>query len=121
MSVNRKSLFANHMHQLKKTENLTLLLLWVLSASTFTTALLNNYSLFTSNYVGILGLLIVTSIFFLRPDKKTESLLFLLAIGTLNLASFVYFFNYVFSFGIGALVSPGIQLLSLIFLTILVI
>ncbi|MCR9153919.1 MAG: hypothetical protein NXI09_07405 [Bacteroidetes bacterium] len=62
-----------------------------------------------------------TSIFFLKPDKKTESLLFLLAIGTLNLASFVYFFNYVFSFGIGVLVSPGIQLLSLIFLTILVI
>jgi hypothetical protein len=108
------------MNQLKKTENLILLLLWILSTSTFTTALLNNYNLFNSDYIGITGLLIVTTIFIFKPDKKIEALLFLLTIGTFNLASFVYFFNLVFTFGFGTFVSPGIQILSLVFLTILV-
>jgi hypothetical protein len=108
------------MNQLKKTENLILLLLWTLSTSTFTTALLNNYNLFNSDYIGMAGLIVVTAVFFFKPDKKIEALLFLLTIGTLNLASFVYFFNVVFTFGFGTFVTPGIQILSLTFLTILV-
>jgi len=108
------------MDQLKKTENLILLLLWVLSASTFTAALLTNYNLFNSDYVGIAGLLIVTTVFIFKPEKKIEALLFLLIIGTFNLASFIYFFNLVFTFSIGTLVSPGIQILSLLFFSLLV-
>ncbi|MCH2236183.1 MAG: hypothetical protein MK078_18265 [Crocinitomicaceae bacterium] len=107
------------MNELKKTENLILLLLWILSASTFTTALLNNYNLFISDYIGIAGLLVVTTIFIFKPEKKIEALLFLLIIGTFNVASFVYFFNVVFTFGFGTLVSPGIQIVSLIFFTVL--
>jgi hypothetical protein len=108
------------MNQLKKTENLILILLWVLSVSTFTYAIPNNFSLFVSDYVGLAGLLIVTTIFLFKPERKTDVLLILLVFGTLNLASFIYFFNFVITFGFGTVVSPGIQILSLVCLTILI-
>lgn len=108
------------MRKIKSIENIILVLLWTLSLSTFTTALINNYALLNSDYVGIGGLIIATAIFFIRPDKKLESLLFLLILGTFNLASFIYFFNYVFTFQIATLKFPGIQMLSAILLIILV-
>lgn len=104
----------------KNIENLILLLLWTLSASTFTTALLRHYTLYNSDDIGLVGLVMVTTIFILKLQKKTEALLLLLVFGALNLVTFVYFFNFVFKFGFSIFVSPGIQLLSWVCLLILI-
>lgn len=108
------------MNRLKQTENILLILLWALALSTFTVAVLNNYSLFISDYIGLAGLAIVTGVFIYSPDKKTKSLFFLLIPGVFNLASFIYFYNVVFTFGFGTFLSPGVQLLSLGCMAVLV-
>ncbi len=109
------------MKRLLNIEYLILGLLWTSSLLTFSYALLKHYSLFTSDYLGLFGLLIVSIYAIIKPDKIVEPLLILLSIGLFNLMSFIYFYNVVFTFGISGLVSPGIQIYSLILLTILVI
>lgn len=108
------------MNPSKHTEIIILILLWVLSGATFTWAVAGNYNLFVSDYIGIAGLVVVSAIFAFKHSIKTEALLVLLALGTFNLASFVYFFNVVISFGFGTIVSPGIQILSLVLLVVLI-
>ena len=82
---------------------------------------LSNYNLFSSDYLGFAGLTIVTLFAYFRPEKSFKSVLILLLLGLFNLLSFAYFFNIVMSFGISVLVTPGIQLISLIMLSVLVI
>lgn len=109
------------MKAIKKIEFLILIILWILSITTYSLAYINGYSLYNSDYLGIIGLLIVSVFLLIRPDKALETLMLLLFLGLLNLISFVYFFNIVLTFGISGFVTPGIQLLSLILLTILIV
>ena len=109
------------MEKLKKTEIIILAILWAMSLTTYSIALLNNYNIFPSDYLGLAGLTIVTLIAYFRPEKSLRSVLILLLLGLFNLLSFAYFFNIVMSFGISVFVTPGIQLISLIMLSILVI
>jgi heme exporter protein D len=109
------------MNHFKKTELIILIILWVSSLTTYSIALLNNYILYTSDYLGLIGLTIVSIISFLKPEKALGSVMILLILGTFNLLSFVYFFNIVMTFGFSILVTPGIQLISLVLLTVLTI
>lgn len=104
----------------KKIEAIILISLWVLSITTYSLALFNNYNLFSSDYFGLLGLVICSIIAFKKPQILFNSILLLLFFGLFNLVSFAYFFNVVFSFGISSFISPGIQIISLIFLSILI-
>ncbi len=108
------------MEKLKKTEIAILAILWTLSLTTYSIAILNNYDLFTSDYLGLTGLTIVTSIAYFKPEKLFSSVLILLLLGLFNLISFAYFFNVVMSFGFSESFTPGIQLISLILICILV-
>ena len=108
------------MEKLKRTEFIILIILWVGSITTYSIALLNNYSLYTSDYLGLIGLAITSVISFKKPDKAVGSVLILLLLGLFNLFSFVYFFNIVITFGFSILVTPGIQLISLVLLGILI-
>jgi len=101
------------------TENRILLTFWIFSIITYSFALFNNYSLFLSDYMGLTGLTFVTLISVFYPKIIFNSLLFLLTLGLFNIFSFVYFFNFVLTFAIFSLISPGIQLLSLITLLVL--
>ncbi|MFC4874816.1 hypothetical protein [Negadavirga shengliensis] len=103
----------------KRTENIIILTLWLTILSTYPYALLNDYNLFLSDYLGLAGLTIVTLIAFYIPKMTFKSLMVLLFFGLFNLFSFIYFINLVFTFGFASIVSPGIQLLSLILLLIL--
>lgn len=96
----------------KRVEDTLLMLLWALTLPTFSIALLNHYFLSTSDFIGILGLLIVSLIFWKLPSLKTHSLFIFLLLGTFNLATFVYFFNLT--------MAPGLQVLSLTCLAILI-
>lgn len=109
------------MEKIKKTEYIILIILWIGMLSTFIYAVLNNYQLFNSDYFGFIGLSVVTIIAFMKPEKTLGGLLILLLLGLFNLVSFVYFINVVFTFRFTIVVSPGIQMTSLILLTILVI
>ena len=104
---------------MKRIELIILGLLWLCAIATYPIALVKNYNLFTSDYVGLIGLLIVTTIAFFRPDKLLVSLLALLFVGTLNLASFIYFINLTMAFGFGSPITPGIQFLSLVLFAVL--
>jgi len=57
----------------------------------------------------------------LRPEKLIIGILILLFLGLFNLMSFAYFINVVLTFGFSILVTPGIQLFSLILLGFLVV
>ncbi|MDR6300934.1 hypothetical protein [Mesonia maritima] len=109
------------MKKVKKIEIIILGILWTISITTYSIALLNNYALFNSDYLGLVGLIIVTVIAFIRPQKLFISIFILLIFGLFNLLSFAYFFNIVLVFGFSVLITPGIQFNSLILLTILVI
>ena len=109
------------MEKFKKTEIIILAILWVMSLITFSIALLNNYVLYTSDYVGMIGLAIVTSIAYFKPEKSLQSVLILLFLGLFNLLSFAYFFNIVLTIGFSELVTPEIQLISFVFLIILIV
>jgi hypothetical protein len=80
---------------------------------------MNNYDLYISDYLGLGGLVIATTISAFKPEKALVSVIILLLLGLFNLLSFVYFFNFVISFGIVILVTPGIQLISLVLLIVL--
>ena len=109
------------MEKLKKTEIIILAILWTMSLSTYAIALLNNYNLFTSDYLGLVGLTVVTLVAYFKPEKSFQSVLILLSLGLFNLLSFAYFFNIVMTFGFSVLVTPGIQLISFVFLSILIV
>lgn len=107
------------MERLKKTEIIILLILWMLSLSSNGIALLNDYVLFPSDYLGMVGLFIVSTISFVKPERVLLSVIVLLILGLFNLVSFAYFFNWVFTFGFSVLLTPGLQLISLIALVVL--
>lgn len=109
------------MEQLKKTEIIILAFLWAMSLITYTIAFIHNYILYTSDYLGLAGLTVVTLIAYFKPEKSFQGVLILLLLGLFNLLSFAYFFNLVMTFGFSVLVTPGIQLISLVFLSILVV
>jgi CDP-diglyceride synthetase len=106
---------------LKKIENILILILWISVLASFPYALLTNYQLFLSDYLGLAALLIVTAIAIFYPKFTFKGLLILLVLGLFNVFSFIYFFNIVFYFGISSIISPSIQLFSLILLIILVV
>lgn len=109
------------MEKFKKTEIFILAILWAMCMSTYSIALLNNYALFISDYLGLLGLTIVSLIAYFKPEKSFQSVLVLLLLGLFNLLSFTYYFNIVMLFEFSVLMTPGIQLISLVLLTVLVI
>lgn len=104
---------------MKKLNLYILVFLWTVLLSTFCYALANNYLLFLSDKLGFLGLSLATLIIVRKPKISPEVLLCLLLPGVLNILSFIYFFNPIFSFGISILVTPGLQLLSIVLLVIL--
>lgn len=104
-----------------QTKNVILLsTMWLIMLSTYSYALLNNYVLFISDHLGFTGLCVATVIAFTKPSVFPKVMLFILALGSLNVLSFLYFYNIVFSFGFGILISPGIQAYSLLVLIILI-
>ncbi len=97
-----------------KIEDIILSILWAGSAITYSIALVGGYQLFLSDFIGLAGMGVVTTIRLVRPALILNSLLILLFVGMLNVASFVYFFNLVISFGLlGTTITPGIQIYSL--------
>ncbi|MEO9476495.1 MAG: hypothetical protein ABJG41_13215 [Cyclobacteriaceae bacterium] len=109
------------MKKLKKTELIILVVIWSMSLFTYPIALLNNYDLYASDYLGLAGLTIVTLIVYFKPEKSFQSVLILLLLGLFNLLSFAYFINIIITFGFSFIVTPGIQLISLVLISILVI
>lgn len=109
------------MKKLKQIEFIILITLWIGSLLTYSIALANNYILHMSDYFGLIGLTVVSIISFSKPEKAVCSVLTLLTLGLFNILSFVYFFNWVMTFGFSILVTPGIQLISLFLLVILII
>ena len=109
------------MKNLKKTEFIILIILWTASISTYTIAVLNNYDLFTSDYLGLFGLTTCTILSLIKPEKSLVNVFILLLLGLFNILSFAYFINVVFTFGFSIFVTPGIQLISLILLGLLTI
>jgi hypothetical protein len=109
------------MKNIKQTENLIIIILWLCVLATFPYALLNNYVLLSSDILGLTGLTFLTTLSIYNPKLKFKGLMILLLLGLFNLVSFVYFFNIAFSFGISTFLTPHIQLLSLILIVILVI
>lgn len=108
------------MKNFKKTEFIILATLWVCILATYPYALFSGYVLYTSDYLGFIGLSIATFYSFRNPAKSFEALLILLSLGLFNLLSFIYFFNVVFTFGFSIFVTPGIQILSLALLIIII-
>jgi len=104
-----------------KTEILILVTLWIVSLTTYSIALINDYVLYTSDYLGLIGLILVSTISFFRPENLLGSILILLILGLLNILSFAYFINLVMTFNITLFVTPGIQFISLGLLIILII
>jgi hypothetical protein len=109
------------MEKFKKTEIIILAMLWSMSLTSYSIALLNNNVLFTSDYLGLAGLTLVTMIALIKPERSFQSVLMLLFSGLFNLLSFAYYFNVVITFGFSVLVTPGIQLISLVLLIVLII
>ena len=109
------------MEKLKKTEIIVLAILWAMSLTTYSIALFNNYNLYTSDYLGMTGLTIATFVAYFKPEKTFESVLVLLLLGLFNVLSFAYFINLVMTFGFSFIVTPGIQLISLVLLSVLVV
>jgi hypothetical protein len=68
-----------------KTEILILVILWIVSLTTYSFALMNNYVLHTSDYLGLFGLIVVSTISYFRPEKLFGSILILLIFGLLNI------------------------------------
>ena len=102
-------------------EIIILALLHIISIVNCSVALINDYILHASDYLGLLGLGIVTAVFYFKPNRSFHSILILLILGLFNLLSFSYFFNYVIIFDRSELFTPGIQLISFFFLIILVV
>ena len=109
-----------------KTEVRIIAFLWLLSLSTYPYALLNNYVLSISNYLGVIGLIITTVLISRNNHLIFKATYILLLLGLFNLLSFGYFINFSFSFWINinigneiSIPSPGIQLVSLVLITIL--
>lgn len=92
-----------------------------MSLTTYSIALRDNYILFPSNYLGLVGLTLVSLVAYFKPEKSFESVVLLLILGLFNLFSFAYFLNFVLTFGFSAFVTPGIQLISLVFLGVIVV
>ena len=109
------------MSKANRPEIIILTVMWLSSLISYSIALAQGYNLFISDYVGLAGLTLVTVIGLLRPAKMLPGLFFLLILGTLNLASFIYFVNGVFSFGFMGAVTPGIQLYSLLLIITLIV
>lgn len=111
----------NNLKFIKQTENIIILTLWLTILATFPYAILNNYNLFLSDYLGLTGLTILTAVSVYKPKLTFKCLTILLVLGLFNVFSFIYFVNIVFTFGFAAVVTPGVQLLSLILIVILII
>jgi len=104
---------------IRQIENIIILILWVTIISTFPYALLNNYNLLLSDYLGLTGLSAVSLIAFYYPKMTFKALMILLLLGVFNIFSFIYFINLVLTFGFSSIVTPGIQLFSLVLLLVL--
>ncbi|MEH0155543.1 hypothetical protein V6R21_15455 [Limibacter armeniacum] len=102
-----------------KIEYLIIAFLWLCVLISYSIALLTDYVLYTSNYLGFIGLSITTLIVIKFPEKKTVSTLILLILGVFDLLSFIYFFNTIFSISIAKRVSIEFQELSFCLLLIL--
>lgn len=120
-SLGELLLLKTEMEKFKKTEIIILAILWSMSLISYSIALLNNNVLFTSDYFGLAGLTLVTAIVCIKPEKAFQSVLMLLFSGLFNLLSFAYYFNVVITFGFSVLLTPGIQLISLVLLIVLII
>jgi hypothetical protein len=107
------------MNKLNQIEHLIIFTLWLTIFATYPYALLNNYNLFLSDYLGLAGLTILTAVSFYNPKWTFKGLLILLFLGMFNAVSFIYFVNVVLTFGFSTILTPGIQLLSFILLVIL--
>ncbi len=107
------------MGKYKTIESKIILTIWLLCIVTYVLALLNNFILQISNYLGLLGLIVVTIISYYKTELTTKSLFILLILGLFNIFSFIYFIDFAFVFRFLSIVSPGIQGYSLILLIIL--
>lgn len=95
--------------------------MWVSSIISYTCALLLNYQLYYSDYLGLSALTLVTAVSVLKKEWLLPSLFILLVFGMLNLVSFVYFINIVVHFGFfHKIYTPGIQFFSLILFFVLI-
>ena len=102
-------------------EKALILVLWLGAFITYSIALANDYLLYLSDKIGLVGLVIVTIINWKRQKHGLLSLSILLFMGMLNVASFVYFINIIFAFGyFNYPISPGIQLYSFLIFFILI-
>lgn len=95
--------------------------MWVVLIGSLFVSPLSFQYLGVSIYFGVslLGLTSIISIFFNR--YTFYCMLFMLLAGTLNLVSYESIFNMTFYWGINKVVSPGIQIYSLILLIALII
>lgn len=109
------------MKKLLNTEHNIIIVLWTLLLFSCSYALAKGYTITFDFYIGFIGLIVLSVIAFIRPKWLVVGLLLLLSIGIFNLASFLYFYNWYFSLGLGKLGIIKFQLLSLFFLVILLI
>lgn len=105
---------------MKRINLILFIILWLSVLGTFSYALANGYLLLFSDKLGFIALSIASLIIVRKPKISGEVLLCLLLPGVLNVFSFIYFFNFLVSFGFSALVSPGLQLFSIALLAILI-
>ncbi len=95
-----------------KTETLILGILWLTIITTYPVVLFTDYAFHQSDLAGLVALLLVSIVSFLRKEIAFQLVLVLLLLGTFNILSFIYFFNLI--------ISPGIQLYSLVLLGVLI-
>ncbi len=107
------------MEKLKKTEFIFIAFLWLTWLLSLSYDLLNNYEIYISDTLAGIGLVSVTLVFFLKPEKALGSLVVLLLLGVFNVLSFEYFVNILFTFRVGDFDLPKIQLFSLVALILL--
>ena len=114
-------MFKTRMVNFKKTEIIILVILWIILLTTCLISILNDFVIYTSDFLGLIGLIIVTAIATLRPEKLFKSVFVLLLLGLFNLVSFSFSVRMVFRFGSSDSVNLGIQIISFVLLTVLLI
>ena len=95
-------------------------ILWLGALISYGLAAVEGYDLLFSDKLGLVGLVTITIIGRVKPILFSRSLFILLSLGSLNIVSFVYYINLVFSFGFAGAVSPGIQVYSTLLLFALI-
>ncbi|WP_339755764.1 hypothetical protein [Algoriphagus aquimarinus] len=109
------------MENFKKTEIVIIVILWIILITTSLISILNDFVIYTSDYLGLIGLIIVTAIASLRPEKSFKSVFVLLLLGLFNLVSFSFSVRMVFRFGSQDSINLGIQIISFVLLTALLV